>query len=177
MKLYSTNILVITSQWLKSCHFNGRKATSKDWSNELLEDLKRSKDEKTGLDRQTETFRPFFWRPAYHDVLAALGTNSNAHGFVKDAYQMPIEAAEAKLKDSKGGLDRQREVDVIGIIAMLRYFFLLFFAIITMSRRTKSSRPYPYGSGYSKLKSLKWSRARIFDAQGILSTENWPMPT
>jgi hypothetical protein len=144
---------------------------------ELPEDLKRSKDENIGLDRQLETFHTFFWRSEYHDVLAAPGTNSNVHGFVKDAYQTSIDAAEAKLKHSKGGLNQQREVDVIGIIAMLQYFFLLFFAIITMSRRTKSCQPYPCGSGYSKWKSFKWPRARIFDAQGILSTENWPTPT
>jgi hypothetical protein len=86
---------------------------------ELPEDLKRSKDENIGLDRQTETFHTFFWRSQYHDVLAALGINSNAHGFVKGAYQTSIGAAEAKLKHSKGGLNQQREVDVIGIIAML----------------------------------------------------------
>jgi hypothetical protein len=93
---------------------------------EFLENLKRSKDERTGLDRRTQAFHELFYDMRYHEAIAAVGTNLKTFGFVKDGYQTAIDAAEAKLRPAKGGLSRREGAYIKGVVSLLLYYFALF---------------------------------------------------
>ena len=92
---------------------------------EFLEALKQSKDETTGWDRRTQIFHTLSWNRDYHETIAAVGAHLENFDIVKDGYQTAVDAAEAKLRVDT--IDREDEASTRGVMAMLLYFFALFF--------------------------------------------------
>jgi tetratricopeptide (TPR) repeat protein len=93
---------------------------------EFLEDLKKTKDERTGLDRRTQAFHELFYDIRYHAAIAAAGANLKTFDVVKDGYQTAIDAAEAKLKSGNGGLGQKERAYITGVISLLLFYFALF---------------------------------------------------
>ncbi|KAJ5623734.1 hypothetical protein N7510_000043 [Penicillium lagena] len=96
---------------------------------ELLEHLKKSKDEDTGLDRRTRIFHEFYWSDDYHGTIAAAGKMLNGSGIttLKDSYRTAVDAAVERVQLAKDQRNREREKGAKEIMAMLKYHCAKFF--------------------------------------------------
>lgn len=96
---------------------------------ELLERLKRSKDEVTGLDRRTRIFHEYYWSDDYHGTIAAAGKMLNDSGIttLKDSYRTAVDAAEERLQLYKDQGNREEEKGAKEIMAMLMHHCAKFF--------------------------------------------------
>lgn len=96
---------------------------------ELLEHLKISKDEDTGLDRRTRIFHEFYWSDDYHGTIAAAGKMLNSNGIMtlKDSYRTAVDAAEERVQLFKDQSTREEEKGAKEIMAMLMHHCAKFF--------------------------------------------------
>jgi tetratricopeptide (TPR) repeat protein len=75
----------------------------------FLESLKESTDERTGLDRRTQTFHAHYNNKDYHTAIYALCSNTNGFDPIFESYEAAINAAKARLAEARKTGDSEEE--------------------------------------------------------------------
>lgn len=153
---------------------------------DFLQEMKQHLDEKTGLDRLTQTYHELVYVDDYHEIILKAATKANGLNHIKEGYQTAVDAAKTKADQSRRGKTRTTMLYMQSTL-LYHFAFALFTQDSDVKARTraidlweqvlKSSRNFKLSTFVSyqaakRLSSVYFERANEATPDSELAIEN-----